>query len=141
MLETHSGYPFLSNEQRHHFEKIQLEYLKMFGYGFIYSKDFHKFPYIARFFDYDTFMRTDVKFGAHPIHTSFVAINNFYERYEDQLRDLNVRLEINEINQDEYDSQLEKLEFEKLLIDAEINIEAKKKLKFLKKQLAKINEK
>lgn len=137
MLETHSGHPFLSNEQREYFEKKQLEYLRMFGYGFIYSKDFHKFPYIARFFDYDTFMRTDVKFGSNPIHTTFMAVSNFYERYNDKLRDLNVRLEINEINQDEYDSQLEKLEFEKLLVDAEINIKAKQKLRFLKNQLSK----
>ena len=81
-------------------------------------------------------MRTDVQFGSNPLHITFMAVSNFYERYNDKLRDLNVRLEINEINQDEYDSQLEKLEFEKLLVDAEINIQAKQKLRFLKNQLS-----
>jgi hypothetical protein len=132
MLETVSGLPFLSNEARDHFEKKQLEYLDMFGYGFIYSKDFHKFPWFARFFDYPTWVRTDIKFGSHPIHTVFLAIENYYEKYNDRLRDLNVKLEIKEIDQDEYDKQLDELEYEKLKIDAEINIYAKQKLKAIK---------
>jgi hypothetical protein len=130
VLETFSQKPAFSTEQREHFYKKQDEIKDTLGEFCYLDPEFKRFPMFSKYFDYQMFLKYDLKNKAtHPIHLYMQTLQIFYRNYEIRLHDLKSKLEFEEITEDEYNLKLDELNHQKLLADAEFNLDIKKKLK------------
>lgn len=126
--------PMFSTEQREFYENEQQKILDKLGYLFVNSDEFRKFPSLYMYFDYQKFLQTDIRCGMHPIQLLFSTIQNYYNVLEDKKRNLNVKYELGELTEEEYGQQLTDLLMEKLKVDAEINLQAKREYKKIYKE-------
>ena len=126
--------PMFSTEQREFYENEQQKILDKLGYLFVNSDEFRKFPSLYMYFDYNKFLQTDIRCGMHPIQLLFSTIQNYYNVLEDKKRNLNVKYELGELTEEEYGQQLTDLLMEKLKVDAEINLQAKREYKKIYKE-------
>jgi hypothetical protein len=130
VLETVSGCPAFSVEQRNYYNRKQMEIKEKLGEFCFLDPEFKKFQMLSRFFDFSLFMRTDIKNGgAHPIHVLITSIHDFYKRYNEKMRELEVQKELNQITEEDYNDKLEQLKNNKLIVDAEFDLQAKKELR------------
>jgi len=130
--------PMFSTEQREFYENEQQKILDKLGYLFVNSDEFRKFPSLYMYFDYQKFLQTDIRCGMHPIQLLFSTIENYYNILEDKKRNLNVKYELGELTEEEYGQQLTDLLMEKLKVDAEINLQAKREYKKIYKESKKL---
>jgi hypothetical protein len=130
--------PMFSTEQREFYENEQQKILDKLGYLFVNSAEFRKFPSLYMYFDYQKFLQTDIRCGMHPIQLLFSTIENYYNILEDKKRNLNVKYELGELTEEEYGQQLTDLLMEKLKVDAEINLQAKREYKKIYKESKKL---
>lgn len=129
-LQTVSGTPAFSSEQREYYNKKQQQIKDTMGDFCYLDPDFKRLPFLSRFFDYNLFLKTDIKpIGTHPIHLYMLTLRNFYISYNEKARELYVKHELNEINNEEYNKQLTELNNKKLLADSEFNLDIKKQIK------------
>lgn len=129
-LETFSGTPAFSSEQREYFYKRQDQIKNELGEFCYLDPDFKRFPMFFKYFNYQMFLKYDLKNKAtHPIHLYMLTLQSFYKNYEIQIHDLKTKLEFQEITEDEYNDKLEELKHQKLLADSEFDLNIKKKIK------------
>lgn len=129
-----SNKPMFSIEQREFYETKQQELLDKLGVVFVNSAEFKRFGSLYMYFDYQKFLQTDIRCGMHPIQLLFSTIQNYYNILEDKRRNLNIKYELGEITEEDYGQQLTDLLMEKLRVDAEINLQAKKEYKKIYKE-------
>ena len=130
VLETFSNKPAFSTEQREYFYTKQDEIKNTLGEFCYLDPEFKRFPMFSKYFDYQMFLKYDLKNKAtHPIHLYMKTLQIFYRNYEIRLHDLKSKLEFDEITEDEYNEKLDELNHQKLLADAEFNLDIKKKIK------------
>lgn len=130
VLETFSNKPAFSTEQREYFYIKQDEIKNTLGELCYLDPEFKRFPMFSKYFDYQMFLKYDLKNKAtHPIHLYMKTLQIFYRNYEIRLNDLKSKLEFEEITQDEYNIKLDDLINQKILADSEFNLDIKKKLR------------
>lgn len=132
-LQTVSGTPAFSTEQREYYNKKQQQIKDTMGDFCFLDPDFKRLPFLSRFFDYNLFLKLDIKpIGTHPIHLYMLTLKNFYMTYNEKIRELYIKREMNEIDEEEYNKQITDLNNKKLLADAEFDLSIKRKLKIKK---------
>ena len=126
MIETHSGTPHMSHEQRLYFERKKKEALSGLE-SFFADKDFWKMPMSSQYRDFHTWRMNDVKSGTmHPVHIlkcNYEQFIKYAERVEYESR---CKYEAGDISEELYDAISEELEIRRIFFDAEFSTEAKK---------------
>ena len=130
VLQTLSGAPAFSPEQRQYYNKKQQEIKDALGDFCFLDPEFKRYPMFTRYFDYQMFLKTDLKNQAtHPIHLYMRTLQIFYKNYDITMNELKIKLECDEINEEEYNKKVNELNEKKLFADSEFNLNIKKKIK------------
>lgn len=130
VLHTLSGTPAFSVEQRNYFNKKQQEIKDTLGDFCFLDPEFKKFPMFTRYFDYQMFLKTDLKNQAtHPIHLYMQTLQLFFKQCCQKEHDLKTQLEFNEISEEEYNNKINEIKVKKLLAQSEFDLSVKSKIK------------
>ena len=126
MIETHSGTPHMSHEQRLYFERKKREALAGLE-SFFGDKDFWKMPVCSQYRDFHTWRMHDVKSGCiHPVHILKCNYDQFIKYIEAVDYESRCKYEAGDISQELYDAIVGEMEIRRLFFDAEFSTEAKK---------------
>jgi len=126
MIETHSGTPHMSHEQRLYFERKKKEALGGLE-SFFSDKDFWKMPMCSQYRDFHTWRMNDVKKGVmHPIHILKCNYDQFIKYIEMIDYESTCKYEAGDISEELYDAIVSEMEIRRIFFDAEFSIEAKK---------------
>ena len=116
VLKTLSGTPAFSVEQRNYYNTKQQEIKDTLGDFCFLDPEFKKFPMFTRYFDYQMFLKTDLKNqAAHPIHLYMQTLQLFFKQCNEKEHNLKIQLEFNEISEEEYNNSTKEL-FEKVKV-------------------------
>lgn len=130
VLQTLSGTPAFSVEQRNYFNKKQQEIKDTLGDFCFLDPEFKRFPMFTRYFDYQMFLKTDLKNQAtHPIHLYMQTLQLFFKQCDQKEHDLKTQLEFNEISEEEYNNKINEIKVKKLLAQSEFDLSVKSKIK------------
>ena len=130
VLKTLSGTPAFSVEQRNYFNKKQQEIKDTLGDFCFLDPEFKRFPMFTRYFDYQMFLKTDLKNQAtHPIHLYMQTLQLFFKQCVQKENDFKTQLEFNEITEDEYNNKINEIKVKKLLAQSEFDLSVKSKIK------------
>lgn len=131
ILETLSGTPAFSVEQRNYYNNKQQKIKDALGDFCYLDPEFKKFPMFSQYFgDYQHFLKIDLKNRAtHPIHLYMQTLQIFFKQCDQKERDLKIQLECEEITEEDYNEKINDLKVKKLLAQSEFDINIKKKIK------------
>ena len=126
MIETHSGTPHMSHEQRLYFETKKKEALGGLE-SFFGDKDFWKMPMCSQYRDFHTWRQNDVKTGyMHPVHILKCNHDQFIKYAEKIDYESRCKYEAGDISEELYDAIIEELSIRRIFFDAEFSTETKK---------------
>ena len=130
VLSTLSGTPAFSVEQRNYYNRKQREIKDTLGEFCYLDPEFKKFPMFTRYFDYQMFLKTDLKNQAtHPIHLYMQTLQLFFKQCDQNEHDLKTQLEFNEITEEEYNDKINEINIKKILAQSEFDLTTKQKIK------------
>ena len=130
VLSTLSGTPAFSNEQRQYYNRKQQEIKDTLGEFCYLDPEFKKFPMFTRYFDYQMFLKIDLKNQAtHPIHLYMKTLQLFFKQCDQNEHDLKTQLEFNEITEEEYNDKINEINIKKILAQSEFDLTTKQKIK------------
>jgi len=125
MLKTFSGTPYLSVEQREHFEQQKKQLLEEMPELLQYD-DIHRWP-LWTLLDWKTFLKHDChQIGVHPIHTAFQMLFEYRRTYNKRMYELQCAYESNTIDAELYECLKFEMNMNLAFVESEFDVKAKK---------------
>lgn len=125
MLKTFSGTPYLSVEQREHFNKQRDELIREMPELLTYN-DIHRFP-LWTLLDWSTFLKHDShQIGTHPIHTAFQALYEYRRTYAKRMHELQLAYDAQHIDDELHECLKFELKMNLDYVESQFDVKAKK---------------
>jgi hypothetical protein len=125
MLKTFSGTPYLSVEQRNHFNKQRDDLIKEMPELLTYN-DIHRFP-LWTLLDWATFLKHDShQIGQHPIHTAFESLYEYRRTYNKRIHELQLAYDAQNIDAELFEVLKFELKMNLDYVESQFDVKAKK---------------
>jgi len=125
MLKTFSGTPYLSVEQREHFNRQRDELIREMPEILSYN-DIHRFP-LWTLLDWQTFLKHDShQIGVHPIHTAFQSLYEYRRTYNKRMHELQLAYDAKNIDEDLFVALRFELTMNLEYVESQFDVKAKK---------------
>lgn len=130
-IETISGTPFGSVEQREYFNKLKGQVMSGLE-QFMHDPEFSKMPFFRQYKSFHEWRKYDVKFGFNQVHPMCLFLQNYleFQKYIEKVDyEAKSKHACGDYTQEQLDLTLTEIEKRKLLVESEIFIEKKQELK------------